>query len=1333
LRRRLLYALLGVLGGVAVLATGVLWFVTSAPGERLVRDWLVRQANGSLAGQLSVERLELGLGSITLSGLALEDPEGRTVAQVERAEAEISLWALTRRQLVLREVHLVRPEVLLRQGEPGLGLGRALARRHSTPEVAPRPAPTLQLSVHQLTVEGGTLELEGKEGAVLARLEELRAQGGGHYASPARSLELRLEAQARSSAAPEGPVRLVAIGQGHEGLLSAEVALSTAALSLEAEGTVDMRRWYAQSLTARLRRVDLSRLPGGGPVTHLSADMQVRGGGRSLEELEVAVELAMPASTVEGHQVGPVALHARLERGQLQLSQLRVQVPGATLTAHGGGSVEDMHLEGRLEATHLSTLASTLGRTGRGRPLPLAGQGTVDFSLHGPLRRPGLTLRAQVPALSWEQVALSQLSLEAEVPDLSRPLHANASLRARRLHANGQAFHGVESSLTTRGPALAARLRSRGPELAASLQGTVDGGGRALSLSALTLRFPEGTWRLRKPTRIALEGGRLAVAPLTLSSGPQSLSLALQWGQGQVEGQALLRAVDLGRLPRSLLPPSLRLGGRLSGRVEARGALPRPRLEVALDLRGGRYQEHQELNLVLASTYAKDRAKGTLEAHTPMGRLSARFDTPVEGLWRRRREPVAVDLSLERLEPSRVLALAGRQLPLVGTLSGTVHVEGLASAPRVAVELQGQQLQWRRPLPGGTLLEPMDMRLTARSALPEPGREAERSPVHVQLQARRGGRALADASASLELPLAELDSLEDVGSLPVQLSARVASLPLREVPWLGARARQEQLQGVLSAELAAHGTLEAPRVELTARLMGAGLPQVALGQVHLHYTYADSRSSLEASLDSPGSGSLRLSGHSPQKLSLSTLRRGLEPRQVPVELQVQARDFDPTFLSAAVPGVRSLGGSIEADARLTGMFADPTFRGHLEWHQGRLGLERVGEYRNVELVLDATERQVRLTRLSVNGRGGSLEVTGEAHRQGPGPFAFTGQGEASDFPVYSDEQLVALVSLRSRFEGSLSRELVNVRRVLVSQAHITLPEEVRKDLQSLDRPNDIMLVRNGVPVERQGRAQPVRDGGGSGRPEPRLRYVVNVEAPRNLWVRGADMDGEVGLSEDFRFEYAGEPQLYGEIRALRGEVQVLGRRFRLQRDSLVRFTGPVRKPYVDAVGEYENEREGVKVLVNARGQGKDFELKVSSEPPLAESEIYMLLATGRRNLRPNSGNAGTAQVTSAVGSYLASAARKLLAGRLARLPVDVVSIEGGDDGLGLQGAGVEVGSYVSDKVYISGRVSSPSGSVIRRQNSVEGRVEYQVTPQWGVEARVGDASQGVNLFWGRDY
>lgn len=36
-----------------------------------------------------------------------------------------------------------------------------------------------------------------------------------------------------------------------------------------------------------------------------------------------------------------------------------------------------------------------------------------------------------------------------------------------------------------------------------------------------------------------------------------------------------------------------------------------------------------------------------------------------------------------------------------------------------------------------------------------------------------------------------------------------------------------------------------------------------------------------------------------------------------------------------------------------------------------------------------------------------------------------------------------------------------------------------------------------------------------------------VNAPRNLRVQGNDVNTEIGLSEGFRVEYAGEPKVFG--------------------------------------------------------------------------------------------------------------------------------------------------------------------------------------------------------------
>ena len=63
---------------------------------------------------------------------------------------------------------------------------------------------------------------------------------------------------------------------------------------------------------------------------------------------------------------------------------------------------------------------------------------------------------------------------------------------------------------------------------------------------------------------------------------------------------------------------------------------------------------------------------------------------------------------------------------------------------------------------------------------------------------------------------------------------------------------------------------------------------------------------------------------------------------------------------------------------------------------------------------------------------------------------------------------------------------------------------------------------------------------------------------------------------------------------------------------------------------YNNVKAGVKVSMHVQGQGRDIQLVPTSEPPLTESEIYTLLATGRTNLKRGSGGSeiGSAQAVS---------------------------------------------------------------------------------------------------------
>jgi translocation and assembly module TamB len=237
-----------------------------------------------------------------------------------------------------------------------------------------------------------------------------------------------------------------------------------------------------------------------------------------------------------------------------------------------------------------------------------------------------------------------------------------------------------------------------------------------------------------------------------------------------------------------------------------------------------------------------------------------------------------------------------------------------------------------------------------------------------------------------------------------------------------------------------------------------------------------------------------------------------------------------------------------------------------------------------------------------------------------------------------------------------------------------------------------------------------------------------IKAPKNIWVKGTDINAELGLSDGFRIAVVDRALMYGEIRFLRGRVDVMGRRFDVMKDSQVRFGGPVKVPYVNLAAQYLNEREQVTVFTTVRGQGKDISVRVSSQPALSESEIYTLLATGRRNLKRGSGSSMSSSDAATVATSFAASQLKHAIG--SKIPLDVISFEAGSNGL--TDASGEAGTYFTDDLYLGYHFRL--GADPTRENTHSVRLEYQLSPRWSLDTEYGDARQGgADLIWSKDY
>lgn len=594
----------------------------------------------------------------------------------------------------------------------------------------------------------------------------------------------------------------------------------------------------------------------------------------------------------------------------------------------------------------------------------------------------------------------------------------------------------------------------------------------------------------------------------------------------------------------------------------------------------------------------------------------------------------------------------------------------------------------------------------------------------------RFGASLGELFAGKAPEHTQLSANGDIG--PVQLSELQALTTIDPQD-----EDQQRPNGLVKARLSVSGTVADPQAELKLVADRLGVGQVALGRVDLDYRYDDAVSKAKAILTSSQGGRLQLDAQTTLDLSPLRTKAGTEWKKAPIQARLTAKHFDPAFLSNVSEMVRTIGGQLDADATVAGTLGAPLMKGRLDWKDGSLGLMGFGQYRAIRLHLEGDNDSIALKELYAESGGGDARLSLRADRRG-NEYAVTGEGELTRFPLISDDQLQAILSARLRLEGNASAQAIFIRDLTIPRAYIELPEVRRKDLQDLDRPEDIVLVRKGEPLYARNRKkkEPAAQGGAAtagttqGTDEEGLRrYTVLVNAPRNIWIRGTDVNAEIGLSQGFRLTYSDRLLLEGEVRFLTGRVDVLGRRFDVLSDSQIRFNGPAALPYVNITAEHANEREQVAVFTTIRGQGKEVTLKVSSSPALSESEIYTLLATGRRTLKRGSGSSMTgAEAASVVGAYAASQVKKVLA---SKLPLDVLSIEAGAQGLA--DASVEAGTYLTDDIYL-GVMSRLGADQERNENAAGFRLQYQFSPQWSLEGEYGTArSGGADVIWSRDF
>jgi translocation and assembly module TamB len=1507
---------LAALGLVLFLAfNGMLAYVRTPAGTAWLLRVGLGAANEAIAGHIEAGATTIQGSRVTVHDAVLLDAEGTEVARVKLVEADIVWTSLLLGHIEAKELRLTQPSLSVVLDEEDSNLDRTFSAKHpGPPDDGGKPAP-ITFIVQHLDISEGRVLVQTPEGPPFL-LQTLGLEGAGRYALRSRDFQLEARGNGALDKPTPGPLTLSLRGESRGSSFSADVDVRAAGASVildvrqspsrpldghlsldvppnlarallrdwplrvplalqadaqhsdkgylvsakaaagrarvQLQADVDVHASSARTVRLQAQHLDVAELFGHGPETDFALSLAGQLSGDTPASAVGKLQLAIPTSRVRGATVGPLEATLSVQRGRFEVSALRAALPGVALTGSGHGTTRTLEATLQLEVEDLGALGKTFHDVLPGLP-PLSGHGALHVALAGHTSHPGVEAQGHFTRLEVGPVAASTLDVAFKLPDVARPLDANAHLSSAVLVVEGRTLKDVQATLVTEARALELKLSTAGG-VQLQLAGTADADARGLLLDTLVLAFPEETFSLQAPAEVRFDDKRVQTQRLELVSSGQSLALTALSTKGQVQASLEVAHLDLAKLPALLIPASAKLAGLLDARLDVHGETQHPDAALSVTLAGGGWRGLKDVGAHLDAKRTGSRLSllGHLAALGSAADVDA--DVPELALHGRVHQPVTVHVKAQGVDVGHALcevAATGlfptgcpaAQAVVQGQASFALDVSGFADGPTVEASLAAKDVRafGYPPLDGtftllGSETTPLSLKAEVHALQGSLSAQASLQATTGQLLARRptwtGWKSLglvasvqaqglnlallqdaallpreaegileahADVSGSLLAPKGHLDvtihklvlspwpsgeahlvvtAAQDVdgrltlssqagengkahlnvgaplqellrGATTEVLSRAALSLDgdlgpfeLRDLPIDANRLRRDRrlLDGQFRVAFEGQGTLLSPTLTATLTVTDLGPKDGAHMQGTAHLHSANGKQTVDMKLVSSTGGTLDFNGEVGLDVSLPALRKGLQVKEAPLQAELHSVRFEPDFVASLIPWMRSISGKLQVEGKAQGTLGRPALQGSLAWTDGSVGVIGFGLYQAIQLKAQASNDSFSIEQLEAKVQGGTLSLKLLGKRAVTG-FDVTGTLKTQALPVVFDDQLWCVASLDVALAGTARPWALDLTKVSLNQADLQLPEARRKNLQDLNAPKDVILTRHGVPLD-EDRAQHAlsMDPRRRGRPGAPARQEVGdflklaLEAPNHVAVRSKDVTLELGLSKPFQVDLGERVSINGEVRILRGRGDVWGRRFDVQPGGQVRFSGAPEEALLDVTGVYSSVQSQAKVYMHFSGEVTDVKVTPSSDPPMSESEIYTLLATGRTQLAQSSLGSSSAVGGDAGASILGSwAATELKKAVGVALPIDVLSVEvGTDERVGNQ-TRLEAGKYLTDDIYI-GYQARINADAFRYQNANAIRVEYRFLRRWSLQLEYGDANAGsLDAVWSRDY
>ena len=405
-------------------------------------------------------------------------------------------------------------------------------------------------------------------------------------------------------------------------------------------------------------------------------------------------------------------------------------------------------------------------------------------------------------------------------------------------------------------------------------------------------------------------------------------------------------------------------------------------------------------------------------------------------------------------------------------------------------------------------------------------------------------------------------------------------------------------------------------------------------------------------------------------------------------------------------------GSLNLDYRAGGTVDTPDIRGVARIEDGRYENTVAGTVLDaINLQIDSNGSDLVAVLNAVDGTNGTLALNAEAALDPGRDFPFTMDGTLTDLTLTRRDDATVQLAGTLDAAGDMAAFTVN-GDFLVGPANFVLAIPRGGRIPEVE----YIEVRGGIAAMEEDEEEEV------GIDTP-MEITLNIATrfPNRIHIRGPGLDsewsGELSVTGT-----AKEPSVRGELRVLRGTLDLLDNRFEL-RDSLIVLDGSVPpNPYLNVRGQ--TRAAEVTAFVVITGTPDALNLRLESDPPLPQDEVLSRVLFDRplEEISPLQALQLARAAAQLSGSWRGGS---ILGAGGGLLPIDRLDIQQDFEGTGETAIGA--GTYLGEDIYVEVRQRLQSGATaisidveLRRNLSLQGEVGS-------------DGRTGAGVVYKRDY